>query len=1678
MLHGTRVASDESAFDFARPSKITVAEGPGADGFATVPDAHLLFNGDFQRSGPDLKIVGDEGKSFLIPDYFKLEKRPTLLSPEGAVLTPDVVDALAGPLAPGQYAQAGAQTSDQPAIGRVEQVEGNATIVRNGVAIAANQGDVVRKGDVVQTGGDGKIAVLFADGSTFSLSASARMVLNDFVYQAGGANNSALISLVQGTIGFVAGQVAKTGDMRVDTPVATMGIRGTAVLVEISANNGQTRFSVLVEPDGTTGSYNLYDRSSGALLGTVNNSTVGWVVTPAGPLQVIAQQVQKSPADVQQELNYFQSIFNIFSQGQQNPFVPDQRTDTNTPNPQTAGAVGSGNPQSGNLPSNPGNAGNPTGPITVVVTPVNNGPNNDPIPNNNTGDTPDVVIPGQQQVTFNVIYGTQFNDNDGSGINDQPYIIGTEIDDFVYAGAGDDVIIAGHGGGDDYYDGDRSGPNPQDVGGEGFDTIAFPSADANQPLVFHLHGIAEDNTADGPVTDHDTFTNIERIESGAGDDAFYLYNHDTWEIDGGAGQDTLIFVGDLSFRDSDVDGPSLANFEIIDLNTTHANTLDVDIHIKDAASGDSITIKGGTNDKINLIDHSAEYPSGRWMLQPNQSLSNGTGTAPTQQVWIYVSGEDTDCIDPIFTVYVDQGVTVDVIEDVKVTVQDSSGYDLSTVYDDLASVELSDIQPGASSVSGENGGKLIVLDLEWTFESAPPKARITSITVYDAENGDSSLMSASGFSIPLDDLYAAIAAYENPETPPAQKTAALDAIFDSVTYQVVGNTGHDVLEGGAYRDIMDGGAGDDTLTGGEGRDLFIYSGGNDVITDFFNDDLDPSSDDGNQIDLRAFGTIQNIEDLIALGHKDSETGTWTFDFGNGNTLTLTNVPSGAELSPDDFIFNPPPVIEAGAAEEGIDTSVTSLVMTTADGESLSVVPVGGWRTEDGHYYKFISDDVSWTAARAQALAMGGYLANITSGSENSFILNNVTHGALAWIGATDQNQEGAWIWADGPEAGSQFWQGSGPVSDSYANWNVGQSSAEPSNGGEDGEHFAHIYSSGTWNDAAAEAAYGYVVEFSLTRVGTYGTLQISQSGQLIYTLNNQDMGTQALAQDQTVTDTFTITLFDDDGGTHQQQVKFTVTGSNDAPVADSYYIADQATNTGDLFTYAVSNKAFTDIDNGDSLTYSAKLIVDGVEVPLPTWLSFNPATRTFTGTPPTGNAGEYEISVIATDESGARASETFTLTVESSNSAPVAQGDIPEQSVTLESTTTSGNALDNDQDADLENGDILTVQGVIAADGGMVTGPHTTGVGTPITGKYGSLTIAANGEWTYTLDANDPDTLALQPGQTGSEYFEYTIRDTAGETSTDRILIHVEGIAPPEEEPSGTVNVTVHSDEGLFTPSVYLDLLEADVVDFDDTGIYLRASSGGEGESAGYSYYRVSGVELDGSWSEGDFRLTHGTITQIELFADAGFNIEGRIANATGYNVSAIDLQAAIDKYDDDGNSSDYFTIFDPYAYNMNGGEGTDVLMGGSQNDTLSGGQEADTLWGGAGNDTLVGEEGDDILWGDAGNDTLTGGADEDVFVFYKTGQTNSAGHDTITDFNSEEGDRIFLTGFEGVPQPAHFTDQFDTWSASAFKIENGGTLIQLDETGDHTIFVEGITDLKADDFIFVPPQNGYLLSA
>jgi hypothetical protein len=95
-------------------------------------------------------------------------------------------------------------------------------------------------------GADGRVGINFADGSSFNLSGNANMEMNEFVYDPAGKSNSTLFSLAKGTFTFIAGNVAKTGNMKVDTPVATLGIRGTTPHIEIS-DDGTVKFSTLIE---------------------------------------------------------------------------------------------------------------------------------------------------------------------------------------------------------------------------------------------------------------------------------------------------------------------------------------------------------------------------------------------------------------------------------------------------------------------------------------------------------------------------------------------------------------------------------------------------------------------------------------------------------------------------------------------------------------------------------------------------------------------------------------------------------------------------------------------------------------------------------------------------------------------------------------------------------------------------------------------------------------------------------------------------------------------------------------------------------------------------------------------------------------------------------------------------------------------------------------------------------------------------------------------------------------------------------------------------------------------------------------------------------------------------------------------------------------------------------------
>jgi hypothetical protein len=110
----------------------------------------------------------------------------------------------------------------------------------------AKVGDFIYRGDIIQTGPDGKLGVAFVDGSSFTVSPNARMEVDEFVYDPKGHSNASLMNLTKGTFAFIAGEVAHSGTMKVETPVGTMGIRGTAPHVEI-LNDGSVKFSTLIE---------------------------------------------------------------------------------------------------------------------------------------------------------------------------------------------------------------------------------------------------------------------------------------------------------------------------------------------------------------------------------------------------------------------------------------------------------------------------------------------------------------------------------------------------------------------------------------------------------------------------------------------------------------------------------------------------------------------------------------------------------------------------------------------------------------------------------------------------------------------------------------------------------------------------------------------------------------------------------------------------------------------------------------------------------------------------------------------------------------------------------------------------------------------------------------------------------------------------------------------------------------------------------------------------------------------------------------------------------------------------------------------------------------------------------------------------------------------------------------
>ena len=164
------------------------------------------------------------------------------------------------------------------------------------------------------------------------------------------------------------------------------------------------------------------------------------------------------------------------------------------------------------------------------------------------------------------------------------------------------------------------------------------------------------------------------------------------------------------------------------------------------------------------------------------------------------------------------------------------------------------------------------------------------------------------------------------------------------------------------------------------------------------------------------------------------------------------------------------------------------------------------------------------------------------------------------------------------------------------------------------------------------------------------------------------------------------------------------------------------------------------------------------------------------------NAGNSlpQYTVTVTDGDGATATETQTPDVSLVNDAPVA--DAESNTVTEDNilTVNDGRAdvLDGDTDAE---GDDLTVSGIRT---GRESGSGTSGtIGQSLTGTYGNLTINSDGTYTYTPGET------LGDGETGTDYFTYTVSDGNGGTDTAELEIVVTGVndAPTASDTSVTM---------------------------------------------------------------------------------------------------------------------------------------------------------------------------------------------------------------------------------------------------------------------------------------------------
>lgn len=121
------------------------------------------------------------------------------------------------------------------AVGSIKTYRPEAAILRNGVESNANLGAKVYSGDFIKTGTNASLGIMFLDGSVLSLGPETEFEIERFHFEPAVENVSLLTRIQRGTLSFLSGAIGRISpeSVKFRTPTATLGLRGTKVLIKV-----------------------------------------------------------------------------------------------------------------------------------------------------------------------------------------------------------------------------------------------------------------------------------------------------------------------------------------------------------------------------------------------------------------------------------------------------------------------------------------------------------------------------------------------------------------------------------------------------------------------------------------------------------------------------------------------------------------------------------------------------------------------------------------------------------------------------------------------------------------------------------------------------------------------------------------------------------------------------------------------------------------------------------------------------------------------------------------------------------------------------------------------------------------------------------------------------------------------------------------------------------------------------------------------------------------------------------------------------------------------------------------------------------------------------------------------------------------------------------------------------